>query len=101
MSHYSLGKFGCLDASWNSAGRNSTASRCIAALLNDEFEGSAVAPDAPRGEMPPDHQRRGVGKAREQLAAGRRRLQRIGIGRRRPVEMRHLARVVGDVASEQ
>ncbi len=42
-----------------------------------------------------------VGKARKQLAAGRGRLLGVGIRGRRPVEMGHLAGVVGDVPGEQ
>jgi hypothetical protein len=67
----------------------------------DEFEGIAVALDVAGVEMPADHQRRRVGKAREQFAPRHRRLNRVGIGGRRPVEMGHLAGMVGDVAGQQ
>jgi hypothetical protein len=36
---------------------------------NHEFEGVAVAPDVPCIEMSADHQRRRVGKAREQFTS--------------------------------
>src|ERR1700688_2371839 len=89
-----------LDASWNSARGNSTAEP-HGSSLNDEFEGVAVAPDMGGAEMAADHQGRGIGKAREQFAPRYRRLDRIGIRGRRPVEMRHLAGMVGDVAGER
>src|SRR5471032_755310 len=100
MSYHSLGRFGCLDASWNRARGNSTAEP-HGSPLNDEFEGIAVAPDAARAEMAADHQRRGIGEPPEQFAPGDRRPNSVGIRRRRPVEMRHLAGMVGDVAAEQ
>ena len=36
--------------------------RRIAGLLNDEFEGVAVALDMAGGKMPADHKRRPIGK---------------------------------------
>src|SRR5438034_860902 len=63
----------------------------------DVLERIAVAPDMTGTEVPANHQGRGVGKARKQLATGFGRLPGVGIGRRRPVEMGHLAGMMGNV----
>ena len=70
-------------------------------LERHELERIPFALDVAGIEMPADHQCRRVGKARKQLAAGFGRLPVIGIRGRRPVEMGHLAGVVGDVPREQ
>src|SRR5258708_19266381 len=69
--------------------------------LNDEFEGIAVAPDVAVVVMPTDHQRRRIGKTGEQFSPCHRRLAWVGISRRRPVEMRHLAGLTADVTADQ
>src|SRR6267154_879988 len=67
----------------------------------DEPESRPVAPDMSGTEVPADHQRRRVGKALEQLVAACDGLLRVGIRGRGPVEMGHLAGMVGNVAGEQ
>ena len=51
--------------------------------------------------MAADHQRRRVGETGEQFLSGADGLDRIGIEIRRPVQMRHLAGVMGDIAGQQ
>jgi hypothetical protein len=70
-------------------------------LGSDELEGIAVALYVPGAEMSADHQRRQVGEAREQFPPRGGGLHGIGIRSRRPVQMRHLAGMMGDVAGEQ
>jgi hypothetical protein len=75
---------------------------CVAGLLgSDEFEGLAVALDVAGVEMAADRQRRRIGEAREQFAPRCRGSGRIEIRGRRPVQMRHLAGMMGDIAGEQ
>src|SRR5580698_9987160 len=108
MSHYSLG--GLVAWVFHGTARGEIqwlTARCIAApcsgersrdpALNDEFEGIAVSPDEAGIEMSANDQRRRIGKAGEQFAPRHHRLSGVGIGGRRPVEMRHLAGMVGDI----
>src|SRR5437899_4028219 len=69
--------------------------------LSGKLESVAVAPDVPRAEMSADHPCSGIGETGEQFAPRHRRLHGVGIGGRRPVEMGHLAGMMGDVAGQQ
>ena len=68
---------------------------------NGEFEGLALAPDRAGVVMAADHEHGGIGEAREQLAPRPDRLRGVEIGGRAPVETRHLARVMGDIAGQK
>src|SRR6202043_2399676 len=106
ICYYSLGWMACLNCFMEQRAGKFNCPPANQGPLHDEFKGIeskgiALAPDMAGIEMPADHERRLIGKAREQLTPGHRRLHGVGIRGRRPVEMRHLAGVVGDVAAEQ
>src|SRR6185437_4285360 len=111
ISRYSLDSFTAWDASWNSARLNSTVHEGMQrspscsgqplAARRDEFEGVAVALDVAGVEMAANDQHQPVGKACKQLAPRLDRLAGVGIDGRGPVEMGHLAGVVGDVTGQE
>ncbi len=91
---------------WNRARGNSTARHersepQKSVLQRGKSESIALAHDVAGTEVTADHQCRRIRKTREQCAPRYGGLQGIGIRRGRPVEMRHLHRMMCGVAGQQ